>query len=321
MCIVVDSGIAEACSVMDPPAVFSWIIAMAAGWTVVRLWRWTAWRSSRPKPSDRAVYACTLETRASELETAGDLDGAMQALLASHSTRSSRAAVLAHELLQRHPDAFKAKGCPVRQGIGQTQSPTAATTTKLNLLASPSLQAPMQDTVSTEDLSDADDAKDSININSSIDSDEGEILASRGAGAATGLVQERDDDDDGESPWERGWQGPEGFKPPSSTDDAASSGTGLLSSSPSTRSIDGGNGRDASGLRNFTIAQLNAFDGSVPAPSTRGGVVKAAKPRPIYIALRGNVYNATAGRHLYGPVRTARVVVMVFHVVAFNTYS
>lgn len=67
-----------------------------------------------------------------------------------------------------------------------------------------------------------------------------------------------------------------------------------------------GGGRGLAGekamRRNFTVLQLNTFDGSVPAPKVRGGEIKAGKARPIYIALRGEVYDASAGRNLYGPV-------------------
>lgn len=58
--------------------------------------------------------AAALEKLAEELEAAGDLDGAMEALLASHDHGSSRAVTLAHELSQRHPaGAFGANRCPL----------------------------------------------------------------------------------------------------------------------------------------------------------------------------------------------------------------
>lgn len=123
------------------------------------------------------------------------------------------------------------------------------------------------------------------------------------------------------TPWERGWQGPEGFKPPppqSSSSNSSSSGTAaaanptpssesgstsLSSLSPKRKAEEGDSGgKQAVIPRNFTVSQLNAFDGGVPAPIVRGGVIKAKEARPIYIALRGVVYDASAGRNLYGPV-------------------
>ena len=89
-----------------------------------------------------------------------------------------------------------------------------------------------------------------------------------------------------ETPWERGWQAPEEFAPPPESNKSVSRpGVG-----------------DLAGLRNFTVAQLNVFDGSIDKGVKRGGVVKAGKARPIYIALRGKVYDASTGRHLYGQV-------------------
>lgn len=128
------------------------------------------------------------------------------------------------------------------------------------------------------------------------------------------------------SPWERGWQGPEGFKPPSyaateSTtvnDNAAGTAVSQAKSSPSSsRRMDAGaqgSGGDedqgggevlaaaAAAARNFTVSQLNTFDGGFPVPRRRGGEIRVGKPRPVYIALRGEVYDASAGRELYGPV-------------------
>ncbi|CAM9613941.1 unnamed protein product, partial [Choristocarpus tenellus] len=49
--------------------------------------------------------------------------------------------------------------------------------------------------------------------------------------------------------------------------------------------------------RNFTLAQLQFFDGSeMPQKGS-----SPPEPRPIYIALKGIVYDASAGRELYGP--------------------
>ncbi|CAN0535449.1 unnamed protein product, partial [Ectocarpus sp. 8 AP-2014] len=127
-------------------------------------------------------------------------------------------------------------------------------------------------------------------------------------------------------PWERGWRGREGFKPPPSSSSAlpdtgstasrdapgtaAAFGAGLSPSSSSLtdtggqseNALDGGDA-EATKLvrRNFTVRQLNAFDGGCSAPRMMGGEARAAKQRPIYIALKGEVYDASAGRHLYGP--------------------
>ncbi|CAM9444549.1 unnamed protein product [Ectocarpus sp. 13 AM-2016] len=46
-------------------------------------------------------------------------------------------------------------------------------------------------------------------------------------------------------------------------------------------------------LRDFTIAELNTFDGG-ESPLCR-------KPHPIFISLRGTVYDASTGRGIYGP--------------------
>lgn len=120
------------------------------------------------------------------------------------------------------------------------------------------------------------------------------------------------------TPWERGWQGPEGFKPPPPSSSSESSGGAAVNPTPSSPSADIGStplssrkreaeegdlgGEQVAIPRNFTVSQLNAFDGGFPAPIVRGGVVKAREARPIYIALRGVVYDASAGGHLYGPV-------------------
>lgn len=114
------------------------------------------------------------------------------------------------------------------------------------------------------------------------------------------------------TPWERGWQGPKGFKPPpsssfSNTASNSSPSPGFGSSSLSPRKRDAEEGDLGAAVpRNFTVLQLNAFDGGVPAPVVRGGETRAKEPRPIYIALRGDVYDASAGRNLYGPVRRSR---------------
>lgn len=126
-----------------------------------------------------------------------------------------------------------------------------------------------------------------------------------------------DDLRDGKTPWERGWRGPKGFKPPATSLSSSSSQSGhdrnAAAAAPaaagdaglplSRRRIGGGVAAlSQSSLRNFTVAQLNSFNGSVRAPAMRGGVLRAGKPRPIYVALRGKVYDVSAGRDLYGPV-------------------
>ncbi|CAN0231709.1 unnamed protein product, partial [Laminaria digitata] len=88
-----------------------------------------------PPPSDSRLShppgpsPSGLETRAEGLEKAGDFDGAMEALLASHSAGSSQAVMLAHGLSQRHPGAFQYKGCPVsntQSGLRPTLKPATA---------------------------------------------------------------------------------------------------------------------------------------------------------------------------------------------------
>ena len=81
----------------------------------------------------------------------------------------------------------------------------------------------------------------------------------------------------------------------------------------------GGNSADGNGaeeddeekeevvLRDFTIAQLREFDGTVSEnavlpPMTASNGEK--EPEKIYISLRGNVYDVTSANDLYGPEQT-----------------
>ena len=110
----------------DNELVWMVMLMIAGGWVLARarrLW-WAPPSGSRPShPPDSPSV---LETRAEVLEKAGDFDGAMEALLASHSAGSSQAVMLAHGLSQRHPGAFQSKGCPVRQSGGPTPTPKPA---------------------------------------------------------------------------------------------------------------------------------------------------------------------------------------------------
>ncbi|CAM9400875.1 unnamed protein product [Ectocarpus sp. 12 AP-2014] len=319
--------------------------------------------------------AAALEKRAEELEAAGDLDGAMEALLASHDQGSSKAVTLAHELSQRHPvGAFGANRCPlsvrsprrkVGAGVeaGASADPEASSAAVADAdAAAPaaiSVVAPAPAAAVTSLTSEvlADDNNDGArgvseeHCERSPPSGEerthltlsGESASAAAAGpgsqaaaatTATGALEpgRRIDHGGGEYttpttllPWERGWQGREGFKPPPSPSaladtgstasrdaagTAAAFGAGLSPSSSSftetgvqgDNALDGGDA-EATKLarRNFTVRQLNAFDGGCSAPRMRGGEARAGKQRPIYIALKGEVFDASAGRHLYGP--------------------
>ncbi|CAM9123614.1 unnamed protein product [Ectocarpus sp. 12 AP-2014] len=317
--------------------------------------------------------AAALEKRAEELEAAGDLDGAMEALLASHDQGSSRAVTLAHELSQRHPvGAFGANRCPlsvrssrrkVVAGVeaGASADPEASSAAVADAdAAAPaavSVVAPAPAAAVTslpsEVLADGnnDGARGVPEEHCERSPPSGEerthlTLSGEGASAtaagpgshaaattSTGALEpgRRIDHGGGEPttttllPWERGWQGREGFKPPPSSSaipdtgstasrdapgTAAAFGAGLSPSSSSLTEMGGqsenvleGGDAEATKLarRNFTVRQLNAFHGGCSAPRIRGGEARAGKQRPIYIALKGEVYDASAGGHLYGP--------------------
>jgi len=60
-------------------------------------------------------------------------------------------------------------------------------------------------------------------------------------------------------------------------------------------------------LRDFTIVQLRAFNGAseeTKAPSAAGVHVTPPAATPIYISLKGNVYDVTSAKDLYGPGQT-----------------
>ncbi|CAM9401073.1 unnamed protein product [Ectocarpus sp. 6 AP-2014] len=319
--------------------------------------------------------AAALEERAEELEAAGDLDGAMEALLASHDQSSSRAVTLAHELSQRHPaGAFGANRCPLsvrspRRKVGagveagasadpEASSAAVADADATTAAAAVSVIAPAPAaavaSLTSEVLADGNNGgatgeqekhcersppsgEERSHVPPSGESASSATAAGPGSQAAatttTGAREpgKRIDHGGGEPttttllPWERGWQGREGFKPPPSSSalperdstpsrdapgTAAAFGAGL---SPSFSSLTDTGGQSETALdggdagatklvrRNFTVRQLNAFDGGCSAPRMRGGEARAVKQRPIYIALKGEVYDASAGRHLYGP--------------------
>ncbi|CAM9377444.1 unnamed protein product [Ectocarpus fasciculatus] len=344
--------------------------------------------SSSRRTGSTSTYGCStaaaLEKRAEELEASGDLDGAMEALLASHDEGSSRAVALAHELSQRHPaGAFGANRCPLsarsppqRQAGGAgveagaaDPEPSSATTTAVAdanaagaavvSVIAPTPAATAVASLTSEVLLAESDNNDgagepeeeqhcarsppsgeertrllngeSASATAAVRPGKAAAAAAAATTTATGALEtgKRRDHGGGESttttsllPWERGWQGREGFKPPSSatadtgstarhsaTGTAAAFGAGSSPSSSSSAetggqsdTLDGGDA-EATKLarRNFTVRQLNAFDGGSSAPRMRGGEVRAGKQRPIYIALKGEVYDASAGRKLYGP--------------------
>ncbi|CAM9444620.1 unnamed protein product [Ectocarpus sp. 13 AM-2016] len=317
--------------------------------------------------------AAALEKRAEELEAAGDLDGAMEALLASHDQGSSRAVTLAHELSQRHPvGAFGANKCPLsvrssRRKVGGVEagasadpeaSSAAVTDADAAAPAAVSVIAPDPAAAVTSLTSEAlaDDSNDgargvpeehcersppsgeerthiSLSGVSASAAAAGPGSQAAAATISTGALEPgaRIDRGGGEPttttvlPWERGWQGREGFKPPPSSsalantgstasrdaaETAAAFGAGLSPSSSSLSEMGGQSEKNLDGgdveatklaRRNFTVRQLNTFDGGCSAPRVRGGEARAGKQRPIYIALKGEVYDASEGRHLYGP--------------------
>ncbi|CAM9228459.1 unnamed protein product [Ectocarpus sp. 4 AP-2014] len=317
--------------------------------------------------------AAALEKRAKELEAAGDLDGAMEALLASHDQGSSRAVTLAHELSQRYPaGAFGANRCPLSirsprrkagAGVeaGASADPEASSVAVADAdaaaAAAISVIAPARAaavaSLTSEFLADdnndgatgepeehcersppSDAERTHLLLSDASPSATAAGLGSQAAATtATGALEPGKTIDHGRGepttttllPWERGWQGREGFKPPPSSSALADTGSTAsrdaagtaaafgASLSPSSSSftetgvqsdngLDGGDA-EATKLtrRNFTVRQLNAFDGGCSAPRMRGGEARAGKQRPIYIALKGEVYDASAGRHLYGP--------------------
>eukprot|EP00904_Undaria_pinnatifida_P003760 jgi/Undpi1/13385/HiC_scaffold_8.g03044.m1 len=340
---------------MDWSEVLCVVVLMLAGtWFLARSRE--AAPPSGSRPSHLPESSAVLETRARKLEKTGDFDGAMEALLVSHSAGSSQAVMLAHDLAQRHPGTFQSKGCPV----GPTSKPAAADTTTSSAAGdyrggggggggggdgdlSDQFSAPSVGKSAEQRTSERDALPSAVDRTSDVDPSAlspGE--STMGPAAAT--PPPPPPESDGQTPWERGWHGPEGFKPPQShgvTVSAAATAAGseavlpapenaLYSSVNSNNDVvhkrgrfrEGGGGAGggdilggssgealggnasnaaAKGLRNFTVAQLNAFDGSVAAPVTRGGLVRAGVARPVYIALKGNVYDASAGNDLYGP--------------------
>ena len=295
-----------------------------------------------------------LATQVKELETTGDLDGAAALLLSAWTTKgSSRAVTLAHELSQRYPAQAFQMGCPLQQGIRVSDvdldlAPTLQEQHDSGDADDGDSDAVDDSTPATPAVSTCEAVATNTGVDitaperfSGEDVDRGppspalisENDYTSGGGGGAEYRDGNDERDGGISaretpspptttttststPWERGWQGPEGFKPPPSSSASCSNhapspefgSTSISSSSPQRVAEEGVSGREQAGLlRNFTISQLNAFDGGVPAPVVRGGVMKALKPRPIYIALRGDVYDASAGKHLYGPVSKGRL--------------
>ncbi|CAM9362309.1 unnamed protein product [Discosporangium mesarthrocarpum] len=185
-------------------------------------------------------------TRRSEVEAAGDVNKAMQDLLAAYRNDPSNSGIvkLAHELAQRHANSAPGLTCPIRQSGGSVLEKGGRDV---------EANGTCRERGAPEVLSEGDSISRTISSPT-----QGE-----------------------ETPWERGWQGPEDFKPPEKT------GTDRCQEEET-------NGvRGQGGGRNFTIDQLRHFDGDVNP--------RSKDPRPIYIALRRVVYDATAGAELYGP--------------------
>lgn len=259
--------------------------AVAVVWSIVKSWRWTQTITGDAASRQEAPSSVL----AQKLEAEGDFTGAMKVLLSLHHARDSQAVILAHELSRRHPDAFEVKGCPVlsqrneREAAGQNVVADGVTTTPA------AAASQMWETATTA-------------ARSSIDSVAVGVEMKAGKPTAGGQ-QQQPKQKEGETPWERGWQGPAGFTPPSSR---TTTGGDAEPGAAAAQSAGNVSIKYAVELRNFTIVQLNAFNGGLlrAAPSKRGGTTAAVrKPRPIYIALRGRVYDASAGRDLYGPVR------------------
>lgn len=395
---------AAAVPVMADPAEFCRLAAnvvLVAVLIMMIVWWRRPNRPSSPTSSASSVGgSAAFETRAKELEAAGDLDGAMRTLLAFWTEKgSSTAMMLAHELSQRHPAEAFEKGCccPLQQEGGRPVLDFAASASAASApcpatdaadadtaagtgtaTAPPAAAVPGAAVCTGSVLADAGDANGCPNalaekVTGEDDKDRGgspfavqdtpaiarthddgddssggsdrkrEAKALAAVAVAEALLGSSDGD--GETtkttktietatskataatatlPWERGWQGPEGFKPPSTATASSSSvsneigtaggagSTGAVAVEPASSSgnsvsaaAGGGGGlagENAIMRRNFTVLQLNTFDGSAPAPKVRGGEIKEGKARPIYIALRGEVYDASAGRSLYGPV-------------------
>ncbi len=320
----------------------------------------------------------TLDTRAKQLEAAGNFDGLAALLLTEWTTKgSSRAVTLAHELSRRYPaEAFQI-GCPLQQG---KQLPAAAAAADdAGGPAEPTSAAGDAGGVPEEVSGESGGRGLSVAAHCSPPGSGSETageLAAAGASPSS-LDGERDQGDccgdggetprataptgeatsptppptppspstttttitttstttttpplattaksgttttskatAGTLPWERGWQGPRDFKPPPSSSASATISDPATATASEPRTLSSRRKREPKGgdpaaggaaarRRNFTVSQLNLFDGSVPAPISRGGEAKARKARPIYIALRGEVYDASAGRNLYGPV-------------------
>ena len=317
-----------------------WIVVLmiAGGWVLARsrrLW-WAPPSGSRPSyPSESPSV---LEMRAEGFEKTGDFDGAMEALLASHFAGSSQAVKLAHELSKRHPGAFQSKGCPVRLGVGSTPTPkqAGANTALASSVVSGGYGGGGCTAAPSEPLTAPSSVGHSAEQSGELASDVGPARAGEPTIAVAAPIAAAASD--GQTPWERGWYGPVGFKPPPS--DGAPPAAAVPAAAAAYDSISptsenaptsmkrggtsgrrgrsGGSGNDirvvwggnsssnatTAGLRNFTVAQLNGFDGGVPVPISRGGLVRSGKARPVYIALKGKVYDASSGNDLYGPVRT-----------------
>lgn len=268
-----------------------------------------------------------LERWAEKLEGEGKLEEAMSKLMKSHAAGSSNAGKLAHELSQRHPEAFDVMRCLMIQpgmkasGAAPGGNPSLVESSQTIPSSSPGypLRACRSRHVVADVSSAAADPCLAINVDSRTRVDPGDPTTRNrqqkqlrdlpGTNVVTdpkpqsyrvadvpyeykkvdnkqNLAEPRQAND-GETPWNRGWRAPKEFDPP------------LESNTSVTKaSVD-----DLARLRNFTVAQLNVFDGGMDKGAKRGGVVKAGKARPIYIALRGTVYDASTGRHLYGQVR------------------
>lgn len=287
----------------------------------------------------RIIGAANLERLAEKLEAEGKHEEAMSKLMQSHAAGSSNAGNLAHELSQRHPEAFNVRRCPMVQAgmkaSGATSSASEGNRSlleSLQTLPSSSPGYPLSVNRSRHVVADVSSAAAdpylALHVNSRKRVDPGDPTTHNGQQECFALTtnefqqlrnlpgtnvvtepeiqsdrvadvqyEENKVDDrenraapkkaiEGETPWKRGWQAPKEFAPPPESD-----------SSVSIARVN-----NLAGLRNFTVAQLNIFDGGMDKEVKRGGVVKAGKARPIYIALRGKVYDASTGRHLYGQV-------------------
>lgn len=416
-------GATDDVAVITGPAEFCRLAANVVFVTAVLImmaWWWLLNRPSSPTCRASSIGGePAFETRAKALETAGDVDGAMQTLLAFWREKgSSTAMTLAHELSQRHPaEAFEnGYSCPLQQESSRrvitdlAASASVSTTPAADADADADIPrtiallsaVPAAALCTSKVLSDTDGAGGSATA-PAVEKVPGEDGRDGGGGYplavqdTSPVVRSHDDDSSGSIdgkreakvmaavavteaplgnngdtsggdrgtavsttsstkttpppttlPWERGWQGPEGFKPPSAAAVAASSSSvsskitagnagdsaavTFEPASPSRNSMSGpveaaaGGGGGLAGKkaimrRNFTVSQLNSFNGSAPAPKVRGGEIKAGKARPIYIALRGEVYDASAGTLLYGPVSDARQAVCMLGVLETGFFS